>query len=106
MKNGLRETGPDFQVAFGGAGGYFRAGYGLLVGSRTDFYLGLAYETLHQMHPYQAPLRVPDKQSDARQARYSMPILPKGESQNGRGAKQTIDAGQMGQRDDGRFTLN
>jgi len=35
-----------------------------------------------------------------------MPILPTGESQDGRGAKHTFDAGQLGTRDDGEFTLN
>jgi hypothetical protein len=35
-----------------------------------------------------------------------MPILPTGESQDGRGSKQTFDASQMGSRDDGKSTLN
>jgi hypothetical protein len=35
-----------------------------------------------------------------------MPILPTGESQDGRGKEQPIDAGQLGSRDDGEFTLN
>ena len=35
-----------------------------------------------------------------------MPILPTGKSQNGRGTKQPIDAGQVGTRDDGETTLN
>jgi hypothetical protein len=34
-----------------------------------------------------------------------MPILPTGESQDGRGTKQPIDAGQLGTRDDGETTL-
>jgi len=57
------------------------------------------------MHPYQAPLRVPQIQPDSRRARYSMPILPEGEGQDGRGTKQPIDAGQLGTRDDGEITL-
>jgi hypothetical protein len=35
-----------------------------------------------------------------------MPILPTGESQDGRGTKQPIDAGQLGSRDDGKITPN
>jgi hypothetical protein len=35
-----------------------------------------------------------------------MPILPTGESQDGRGTKHTIDASQLGSRDAGEFTLN
>ena len=35
-----------------------------------------------------------------------MPILPEGESQDSRGQKQSIDAGQLGSRDDGETTLN
>jgi hypothetical protein len=35
-----------------------------------------------------------------------MPILPEGEGQDGRGAKQPIDAGKLGSRDDGKITLN
>jgi hypothetical protein len=35
-----------------------------------------------------------------------MPILPEGESQDGRGTKHTFDAGQLGSRDDGKSTLN
>lgn len=35
-----------------------------------------------------------------------MPILPTGESQDGRGTKQPIDAGQLGTRDNGKFTPN
>jgi hypothetical protein len=35
-----------------------------------------------------------------------MPSMPTGESQNGRGQKHTIDAGQLGSRDNGKFTLN
>jgi hypothetical protein len=35
-----------------------------------------------------------------------MPNLPEGESQDGRGQKHTFDAGQLGARDDGKFTLN
>jgi hypothetical protein len=35
-----------------------------------------------------------------------MSILPQGESQDGRGQKQPIDAGQLGTRDDGETTLN
>jgi hypothetical protein len=64
------------------------------------------HETLHQMPGPQAPQRVPAIQPDARRARYSMPILPTGESQDGRGQKQPIDAGQLGTRDDGEIALN
>ncbi len=35
-----------------------------------------------------------------------MPILPEGESQDGRGSKQPIDASQLGSRDDGEIALN
>jgi hypothetical protein len=35
-----------------------------------------------------------------------MPILPEGESQDGRGQKQPVDAGQLGSRDAGETTLN
>jgi hypothetical protein len=35
-----------------------------------------------------------------------MPILPEGEGQDGRGAKQPIDAGQLGSRDVGKVTLD
>jgi len=35
-----------------------------------------------------------------------MQSLPAGESQDGRGSKHTVDAGQMGTRDDGKFTPN
>jgi hypothetical protein len=35
-----------------------------------------------------------------------MPSLPTSESQDGRGTKHTIDAGEMGSRDDGDTTLN
>jgi len=35
-----------------------------------------------------------------------MPILPEGQSQDDRGTKQPIDAGQLGSRDDGEITLN
>jgi hypothetical protein len=35
-----------------------------------------------------------------------MQSMPTGESQDGRGTKQTIDAGQLGSRDDGKFTPN
>jgi hypothetical protein len=35
-----------------------------------------------------------------------MPILPTGESQDGRGTKQPIDAGQLGTRDVGKITPN
>jgi hypothetical protein len=34
-----------------------------------------------------------------------MQSLPTGESQDGRGQKHTFDAGQLGSRDDGEFTL-
>jgi hypothetical protein len=35
-----------------------------------------------------------------------MQSLPTGESQDGRGQEQSIDAGQLGSRDDGETTLN
>jgi len=35
-----------------------------------------------------------------------MPILPTGSGQDGRGQKHTVDAGQLGTRDDGNTTLN
>jgi hypothetical protein len=35
-----------------------------------------------------------------------MPILPEGESQDGRGQKHTFDAGQLGSRDDGEIALD
>jgi len=35
-----------------------------------------------------------------------MPIMPQGESQDGRGTKQPIDASQLGTRDDGKIALN
>jgi hypothetical protein len=35
-----------------------------------------------------------------------MPIMPTGQGQDGRGAKHTFDAGQLGSRDDGETTLN
>ena len=65
-----------------------------------------AYETLHQMHPYQAPLGVPQIQPDQGRARHSIPSLPEGQGQDDRGAKHTFDAGQLGSRDDGDTTLN
>ena len=57
--------------------------------------------------PYtQAPLGVSQIQPDSRRARHSMQSLPTGESQDGRGQEQSIDAGQLGSRDDGETTLN
>jgi hypothetical protein len=35
-----------------------------------------------------------------------MPRLPKGSGQDDRGTKHTFDAGQLGTRDDGKFTPN
>jgi hypothetical protein len=35
-----------------------------------------------------------------------MPIMPTGQGQDGRGAKHTFDAGQLGSRDAGETTLN
>ena len=35
-----------------------------------------------------------------------MPIMPTGQGQDGRGAKHTFDAGQLGSRDVGKITLN
>ena len=57
------------------------------------------------MLPRKAPRRVPQIQPDSRRARHSMPILPTGESQDGRGQKQPIDAGKLGTRDDGEIAL-
>jgi hypothetical protein len=66
----------------------------------------VAHETLHQMPNTQAPQRVPEIQPDQGRARHSMPILPEGESQDGRGSKQPIDAGQLGTRDVGEIALD
>jgi hypothetical protein len=35
-----------------------------------------------------------------------MPILPTGSGQNDTGTKHTVDAGQLGTRDDGEIALN
>lgn len=66
----------------------------------------LTHETLHQMHPCQALLGVPQIQPDQGRARHSMQSLPTRKSQDGRGQKHTFDAGQLGSRDDGNTTLN
>ncbi len=58
------------------------------------------------MHPYQAPLGVPQIQPDQGRARHSMPSLSTGQGQDGRGTKQPIDAIQLGSRDDGEITPN